>query len=216
MTDPTVDALAAALDDAFRDGRITKQQYEALTAPEPEFHAALESLVRHHGRPSEPETAGYWRYDHKCDVTPADHEVGDACHAVYPHSHRAGTIKWARWVSEPETAAGRAREWIVLGGGTARFSRSQLSWSAGSGVNIKARQVVETAPNDGVYMRLASTIEDELLDKLSEARAKALDEVAALVEKLPLYDGQAVTKADAAESMRIRAVVAIDSLRAKS
>ena len=47
----------------------------------------------------------------------------------------------------------------------------------------------------------------------AEAREAALDEVRREVEALPLYDGSAMTMADAAQSMRNRACAIIDRLR---
>lgn len=43
--------------------------------------------------------AGRWVYNGHCEVTPEDHEQGEACQPLLPHSHRPeSTIKWARWV----------------------------------------------------------------------------------------------------------------------
>ena len=47
---------------------------------------------------------GYWRFDSRCETTPKDHERGDACDPLMPHSHRGDTVKWARWVADQPRA----------------------------------------------------------------------------------------------------------------
>lgn len=54
---------------------------------------------------------------------------------------------------------------LVFANGTVRFSRHAIAWY-GHGNVINARQVTETAPNGGIYTRLATAIEDLLLDAL--------------------------------------------------
>ncbi len=73
----------------------------------------------------------------------------------------------------PETGGGpRTGDW-VLGNGTFRASRERMTWNSGGGVSLSARYVTETAPNGGVYARLATPIEDELLDVVDEAAREA-------------------------------------------
>lgn len=43
-----------------------------------------------------PREASRWKYDSQCDVTPETHTVGPGCESCFPHSHRDGSIKWAR------------------------------------------------------------------------------------------------------------------------
>jgi len=50
---------------------------------------------------------------------------------------------------------------------------------------------------------------EDAIEAMKEGRAEALRGAAEQIEKLPLYDGQAVTKADAAESMRNRALLVV-------
>ncbi|HEY6568587.1 MAG TPA: hypothetical protein VI341_13810 [Actinomycetota bacterium] len=45
-----------------------------------------------------------WKYDQRCEVTAEDHELGAACYPLLPHSHRNGTIKWARRFPSGEAA----------------------------------------------------------------------------------------------------------------
>lgn len=63
-------------------------------------------------------------------------------------------------------------QWIHVGNGAAMFSKSSLTWENESGIRVVARQVIETAPNGARYMRLATAIEDELLDRLIQAGGK--------------------------------------------
>lgn len=53
---------------------------------------------------------------------------------------------------------------IVFGNGTVRFSRDRLAWRGDGAVVLHARSVTETAPNGGIYVRIATAIEDELVD----------------------------------------------------
>lgn len=64
---------------------------------------------------------------------------------------------------------------IELLDGAVRFSRERMTWHVAYRgddpvvAGIPARLVTETAPSGAIYLRLATPIEDELLDKLIEA-----------------------------------------------
>lgn len=52
-----------------------------------------------------------WKFDARSEITPEDHPQGEACHPLLPHSHRNGSIKWARpFPSEPEAARRRGTQ----------------------------------------------------------------------------------------------------------
>ncbi len=71
----------------------TPDPYEAFLHGVSQTRAAVLALLPGDTAP-EPPTS--WKYDAKCEVTDADHEQGEACQPLFPHSHRGDKIKWAR------------------------------------------------------------------------------------------------------------------------